>query len=165
MHVSIVQRFRQLLTPAWCQGFLKPPSQRCLAFLFAHSKTGNKVAANHQAQQRPFSGWPNGIPRSCKISLRKGVRGVKSCNTCQKSQKGASWTAKKVYLLLDLTVAPVLTKGLAAPRVVEAQLFCQSQGRFKIQDFQIGQRAKGGVVGHKQATANLPNRGQMHGVG
>jgi hypothetical protein len=45
-----------------------------LAFLCAHSKTGNKVAANHQERQRPFSGSPNAIPRFCKSSLRKVVR-------------------------------------------------------------------------------------------
>ncbi len=74
MRVSIVPRYRQLLTLAWCQGFLKQPSQHYLAFLCARSKTGNKVAASHQARQRPFSGSPNAIPRFCKSSLSNAVR-------------------------------------------------------------------------------------------
>jgi hypothetical protein len=57
----------------WCQGFLKPPSQRCLAFPCALSKIGNKVAASPQVRQKPSSVLPNVILKSCKNSLREAV--------------------------------------------------------------------------------------------
>lgn len=59
---------------AWRRGFLKPPLQRCLAFQCALSKIGNKVAVNHQAQQKPSSELPNVILKSCKNSLGKTVQ-------------------------------------------------------------------------------------------
>jgi chorismate mutase len=38
--------------PAWHLAFLKPPSLRCLEFLCARSKTGNRVAESRQARQK-----------------------------------------------------------------------------------------------------------------
>lgn len=58
----------------WCRGFLKPPSQHCLAFQYALSKIGSKVAASLQVQQKPSSVLQNVILKSCKSSLRKVVR-------------------------------------------------------------------------------------------
>jgi len=71
---SIAPRYPKLLMLALCQGFLKLPSQRCLAFPCALSKIGNKVAASHQVQQKPSSVLPNVILKSCKNSLREAVR-------------------------------------------------------------------------------------------
>ena len=71
---SIVPRYRKLLMLVWCQGFLNPPSQRCLAFPCALYKIGNKVAVSPQVQQKPSSVLRNVTLKCCKNSLREAVR-------------------------------------------------------------------------------------------
>ena len=71
---SIVRKFQKSPTLVWYPGFLKPPLQHFLEFLYAHSKTGNKAVANHPVRQPPFSRSPSAILKFCKNSLREVVR-------------------------------------------------------------------------------------------
>ena len=69
----IVPRYPKLLMLVWYQGFLKLPSQRCLAFPCARYRSGSKAAASQAERQRRSSKLRSCTRKYC-VGLQRKAR-------------------------------------------------------------------------------------------